>query len=85
MIQHIHGRVATAILLQAESKLFIQDAQFIDILALEVDGFEASGVIVGWQSESIVIDQSTFSGNQNTNVFSDRTSVTITNSVFKHG
>ena len=85
VVQHTHGRVATAILLQAESKVFVQDSAFLDILALEVGGFQASGVIVGWQSENIIIDQSVFSGNENINIYSDRTPVTVTRSKFKHG
>ena len=85
VVQHTHGRVATAILLQGESKVFVQDSEFTDILALKDGGFEATGVIVGWQSESIIIDQSIFSGIENTNIYSDRTPVTITRSEFKHG
>ena len=42
-------------------------------------------MIVGKQSESIIIDESNFSGNENTNIYADRTSVIITRSEFKNG
>ena len=71
--------------MQAESKLFIQDTQFLDIVAISSGGFEPIGVIVAQQSQSMIIDQSIFSGNMNTDIYSDRTPVIVTKSLFMNG
>lgn len=46
IIQHTYGKVASVILLQANSFLFAQNVKFLDVLALNSASILGTGVIV---------------------------------------
>ena len=76
------GSLASAILLQSGSQVFIQDSSLTKMVSHESYNFNKTGVIVAQNSEQIFIDQVIMSDNDNTNVFSDRTPVIVSNSDF---